>query len=110
VNRLNKSARLVTVLGLGFLGGFFVQRSLSHSPLSPEQALARVKASVKQVLTMDGAWIFLQKEPWTNGKLTYEVYKGGLTEKTKDNEIIHYDFIADAQTGTLLSFETQTHQ
>lgn len=109
MKRLNKSAKFTIALGLGFLGGFFLQKSLNRSSLNPEQALSKVKASVKQILTIDGAWIFLQKEPWANGRLTYEVYKGGLTEKNKDDEIIHYDFIADAQTGTLLSFEPQTH-
>ncbi|GGE55205.1 peptidase M4 [Pullulanibacillus camelliae] len=103
---MTKGAKLIAALGIGFLGGLFVQRSLNHLPLSPERALSKVKASAKQVLTIDGAWIFLQKEPWSNGKLAYEVYKGGLTEKTGD-EVVHYDFIVDAQTGTLLSLEAQ---
>ena len=98
---VNKNIKILTAVSIGFFGGFLVKKALDLQPLSPEKALSKVKTAVKEAINIDGAWIFLQKENWTNGKLTYEVYKGGLTETVND-EVLHYDFIADAKTGTLL--------
>jgi len=43
----------------------------------------------------------MEAEPYDKNQMTYRVYKGGISQNT-DGNIKQYEFIADAQTGTLL--------
>ncbi|GGH88150.1 putative small secreted protein [Pullulanibacillus pueri] len=101
---MNKKIMIITAVSAGFIGGFLVKKGLERQALSPEKVLSKVKAAAKETIDIDGAWIFLEKEPWMNGKILYDVFKGGLTEVV-DDEVTHYDFIADAGTGTLLQLK-----
>lgn len=104
---LKTTPSLLAAFGVGAVTGYCITKGLSNlRPLSSERALREVKASLKDILDVDGAWIHLQPEEWENGKLTQTVYHGGVTE-TRDGEAVHYDFVVDAQTGTILKLEEQ---
>lgn len=97
---------LVVAFGIGMLAGYFVNKAINGKSLSSEQALSEVKSALKGHMDIDGAWIYSQPEEWENGKLRHTVYHGGITEN-KDGEAVHYDFVADAKNGTLLSLTEQ---
>lgn len=87
--------------------GYALARLQSSGELSPEKALQQVKKAAKKELSLDGAWIYLTPQPFNKNHLSYNVYKGGLTAKD-DGGIRHYDFVADAKTGTVLNLEAQS--
>jgi predicted small secreted protein len=107
VKALKKTQSLMAAFGIGMVAGYFMKKRFSSRPLSPERVLSEVKSTLKKSLDVDGAWIYLQPEEWQNGKMTQSVYQGGITEN-QDGEAIHYDFVADASTGTIIKLEEQS--
>lgn len=91
----------------GLAGGYYLQKALKHKKLSPEGALQHVKHAVKQVLHIDGAWVYLTSQDFSKNGLSYRVYKGGLTTKD-EQQVQHYDFVVDATTGTVLELFEQS--
>lgn len=61
--------------------------------------------SVKKMFLADGpiegSWIELHPVPLTRFSSETEVYYGGISRKEND-ELVQYEFIADAFTGTVL--------
>lgn len=97
------------VIGLvaGYLAGTATSRLISEKKtLSSENVLERVKDTVSKQLTIDGAWIYLSPHIWSKDSLTHMVYRGGLISNEKGVNH-HFDFIADAGSGTILEFKTQ---
>ncbi|MBM7644869.1 putative small secreted protein [Scopulibacillus daqui] len=101
-----KIKNIAIAFGVGLAGGYVLQKALQKSTLSPEQVMQLVKKTAKKALDIDGAWIYLSPENYQQNGLTYKVYKGGLTAKNNEN-LEHYDFIADASTGTILDLKAQ---
>ncbi|MGV3488999.1 MAG: peptidase M4 [Tuberibacillus sp.] len=97
---------LVAAFGIGLVAGYFAGKAAGGGTLNSERALAEVKAALNGNMDIDGAWIYSQPEEWENGKLRQTVYHGGLTEN-KDGEAVHYDFVVDARTGTIIQFTQQ---
>ncbi|MGE9134185.1 PepSY domain-containing protein, partial [Lacticaseibacillus paracasei] len=50
---------------------------------------------------IEGAWIESKPSPLNRYGLKASVYYGGIT-KYENNELIQYEFIADAYTGTII--------
>lgn len=90
----------------GFTAAMTVQKFLSKKPLSSEDALKKVKNQVRQALHIDGAWIYLTPQDYSKNGLNYNVFKGGITAKD-DGSIQHFDFVADANTGTIIDLSEQ---
>lgn len=90
----------------GFAAALIVQRMLHKKTLSSEEALKKVKKQVRQALHIDGAWIYLTPQDYSKNGINYNVYKGGLTSKDEDSSL-HYDFVADASTGTIIDLNEQ---
>lgn len=88
-------------LGIGLLIGVLASKACKSDKLSPEQALNKVKATVKQEYIINGSWIHMQPESVDRFGLTYTAYRGGLTSSTVDGPV-QYEFIADIKTGVLL--------
>ncbi|GGL42431.1 hypothetical protein [Sporolactobacillus putidus] len=78
----------------------------SHRLLSSEKVLHLVRKAAKESLPVEGAWIYLSPQTMTRDSLTCKVYRGGLTA-AGGKTVRHYDFIADARTGTLIELKAQ---
>ncbi len=90
----------------GFAGAVITQKVLRKKTLSSEEALKIVKKQVRQALHIDGAWIYLTPQDYSKNGLNYQVYKGGLTSKDEQSSL-HYDFVVDASTGTIIDLNEQ---
>ncbi|MFC4618299.1 hypothetical protein ACFO4N_06090 [Camelliibacillus cellulosilyticus] len=102
-----KGSKILIAAVAGAVCGYYIKKTLDGRPLKPEGVLSAVKKSIKKDMDIDGAWIFLISEEWKNGRLNQKVYRGGITEAT-NGEAKHYDFIADADTGTVLRLDPQS--
>ena len=90
-------------IGVGIAGGLIARELLEQkSFVSPEKALANAKEVFKQNGAISGSWIHMKAEPFEKGHLQYEVYKGGISRKTAEDSTEQFEFIADAETGTIL--------
>ncbi|CAM3258530.1 hypothetical protein [Sporolactobacillus spathodeae] len=103
-----QGALIVTACVAGFTAGWIVQFATGKSGrlLSSEKVLRRVKKTVRESLPVDGAWIVMNPRTQSKGGLSSKVYQGGLTV-TAEHQTTHYDFTADARTGTLIDFQAQ---
>lgn len=89
--------------GTGLIGGFVANKYLKHvQETSPEKVLDQVKSLFKEQGPISGSWIQMKAEPYERDQLHYQVYKGGITKVVNDVSE-PYEFIADAETGTILS-------
>lgn len=89
--------------GLGVLAGYLLQRQLDSGEISPEIALKKVKRFVGDSHQIDGSWVHMQPETVERFELHYTVYRGGITVSS-DNQVRHYNFLVDAETGTVIEF------
>lgn len=72
-----------------------------YAQQSPDEILANVKEAMKKEGKIIGSWILMKPEKYVKNGLEYDVFKGGLTKVT-DQEQEQFEFIADATTGTVL--------
>ncbi|MCM3725442.1 hypothetical protein M3226_06985 [Neobacillus cucumis] len=87
---------------VGIVGGYVTKEILTQKTnVSPERVLGAVKKHLQPKGSILGSWIHMEAEPYDKNQMTYIVYKGGISQNT-DGNIQQYEFIADAQTGTLL--------
>ncbi|PFN96464.1 putative small secreted protein [Neobacillus bataviensis] len=87
---------------VGIVGGYVTKEILTQKTnVSPERVLGAVKKHLQPKGSILGSWIHMEAEPYDKNQMTYRVYKGGISQNT-DGNIQQYEFIADAQTGTLL--------
>lgn len=65
----------------------------------------KILETVKKMFLADGpiegSWIELHPVPLTRFSSETDVYYGGISRK-EDDELVQYEFIADAYTGTVL--------
>jgi predicted small secreted protein len=73
--------------------------------LSPEKALKMLKEKAIQNYNISGSWILVNRENTSVFGLPYTVYKGGFSDSSYGNAPVHYEFLIDAKTGTLLQLE-----
>ncbi|WP_226535443.1 PepSY domain-containing protein [Fictibacillus halophilus] len=73
--------------------------------LSPEKALKMLKEKANQTYNISGSWILVNRESTSVLGLPYTVYKGGFSDSSYGNSPVHYEFLIDARTGTLLQLE-----
>lgn len=66
-----------------------------------DDVLESVKQSFKEEGPIDGSWIFMNTEPYSQHAVTTEVYKGGITRHRQD-ELEQFEFLADAYTGAVV--------
>lgn len=89
-------------IGVGFISGFLTKEILdAKTVVSPEKALANAKDLFKQDGPISGSWIHMKTEPYEKQNLTYTVYKGGISRAIND-EMVQFEFIADAKTGVVI--------
>ncbi|KRN94636.1 PepSY domain-containing protein [Pediococcus stilesii] len=91
----------LTAIGTFVLGSLITNQIKGHRKVRPQAALARVRKSFEEDGPIEGAWIESKAAPLNRFGLRASVYYGGIT-KYEENELIQYEFIADAYTGTII--------
>ncbi|KAF1299143.1 peptidase [Enterococcus sp. JM4C] len=69
--------------------------------LSPDQVLEAVKAAFLVEGPIDGSWISFEKHPLRKFAIRSQGYLGGIS-RIEDGQLVQYEFIADAFTGTVI--------
>ena len=75
--------------------------SRMNQNVTPDSVLINVKKAFKTEGPIDGSWIVMKTEPYTNNVITMDVYRGGIS-RIKNGEVEQYEFAADASTGTIV--------
>lgn len=90
-------------VAVGAISGYATNKFIStQSFISAEKVLENAKNRFKEQGPISGSWIHMKAEPFDKNKLTYQVYKGGISRNTTTGNREQFEFIADAKTGTLL--------
>lgn len=90
------------LFGAGVVGGYFLNSYISKKkPLNGDKILKRVKKAFLEEGPIEGSWIELTKVPMRKFALKTKVYYGGIS-RMEENELVQYEFLADAYTGTVL--------
>ncbi|MGM9951597.1 MAG: hypothetical protein ACI33P_15790 [Lysinibacillus sp.] len=71
---------------------------------SANEILENIKADFKKDSPIDGSWIYMKTENFSNGFTEVPVYRGGIS-RLKDGEMETYEFAADARTGALVDLQ-----
>jgi predicted small secreted protein len=87
---------------VGIIGGYAAKEIITcKTNISPEKVLEQVKKQFSKNGPINGSWIHMEAEPYEKQQINYRVYKGGIS-KNNNGTTEQFEFIADAQTGTLL--------
>lgn len=89
---------LIISFFLGALSFFLVDR---NKAVNPDRILNHVKTDFRKDGPIEGSWIEMTKVPWSKYSYEAEVYYGGLS-RFDEGILTHYEFVADAYTGSLL--------
>lgn len=92
---------VITAASTFMLGALITNQIKGHRKVRPQSVLARVRKSFEEDGPIEGAWIESKSAPLNRFGLKAAVYYGGIT-KYEDSELIQYEFIADAYTGTII--------
>lgn len=71
---------------------------------SANDVLNSVKEQFKKQAPIDGSWVYMKPEAFSNGYAEVPVYKGGIS-RVVDGEMENYEFAADAKTGFILDLK-----
>ncbi len=71
---------------------------------SANEILENIKADFKKDSPIDGSWIYMKIENFSNGFTEVPVYRGGIS-RLKNGEMETYEFAADARTGALVDLQ-----
>ncbi|MBC2008019.1 hypothetical protein HCJ72_12180 [Listeria welshimeri] len=89
-------------VGAGAAAGHLVYHYLlSDKTISGDVILERVKDAFKQEGPIEGSWIQLKKQLYKKFAIDTFVYHGGIT-CIREGEKKQFEFIADANTGTII--------
>lgn len=100
------SKKMTEYLGIGLGIGVVVGVAASiwyrkKATVDANLVLEKVKKSFLEEGPIEGAWIQYHQEPLQKFALKTKVYLGGIT-RLEDDEMIQYEFVADAYTGSVL--------
>ncbi|RRG09880.1 MAG: hypothetical protein DUD32_06730 [Lactobacillus sp.] len=99
-NQLN-SWTLPITLGVSGVLGFFLGQKLKNRQQSPSEILTRVKSGFQKEGPLEGSWIESKTIPFQRFAYKTRVYRGGIS-RLEDNQRTTYEFLADAETGSIL--------
>ncbi|MEK3933837.1 hypothetical protein MKY41_00840 [Sporosarcina sp. FSL W7-1349] len=87
----------------GVAAGIVVNEAIDrvNRNVPADAVLSNVKDAFKKEGPIDGSWIVMKTEPFTNEVITMDVYRGGIS-RIKNGELEQYEFAADAKTGTVV--------
>ncbi|EGQ22167.1 PepSY domain-containing protein [Mammaliicoccus sciuri] len=92
----------------GVAAGVVVNEAFNklNEEVPADNVLKKVKEAFKEEGPIDGSWIVMKPEPYTNHVISMEVYRGGVS-RMKDGRLEQYEFAADAKTGTVVELVRQ---
>ncbi|WP_203246617.1 hypothetical protein [Sporosarcina beigongshangi] len=87
----------------GVAAGIVVNEAIDRTNrnVAADSVLNTVKSAFKNEGPIDGSWIIMKTEPYTNNVITMDVYRGGIS-RIKDGELEQFEFAADAKTGSVV--------
>ena len=87
----------------GVAAGIVVNETIDrvNQNVSADSVLNTIKDAFKNEGPIDGSWIVMKTEPFTNNVITMDVYRGGIS-RIKEGELEQFEFAADAKTGTVV--------
>lgn len=89
-------------IGVGLLTGALTTSFIQKKRfLSPNEVLKTIKRSFLKEGPIEGSWIEFHRIPLQKFAIKSEGYVGGIT-RIEDNEVVQYEFIADAMTGSVI--------
>lgn len=91
-------------LGASGVMGFFAGKLFGSRRRSANTILKLVTNDFKKEGKLEGSWIDHHPIPYHQFAVKTLVYQGGLTRR-EDDQLVNYEFLADASTGTLLKLE-----
>ncbi|PIC74831.1 hypothetical protein [Sporosarcina sp. P17b] len=92
----------------GVAAGVVVNEAFNryNEEVPADNVLKKVKDAFKEEGPIDGSWIVMKPEPYTNYVISMDVYRGGVS-RMKDGKLEQYEFAADAKTGTVVELVRQ---
>ncbi|KRK97907.1 hypothetical protein FD04_GL000880 [Secundilactobacillus odoratitofui DSM 19909 = JCM 15043] len=94
--------QLSLLSSLSLLFGFLMGKSVQHREyLTADAILASVKQAFRREATIEGAWINQRPKRHAQFAIHTMVYTGGLS-RYEDGQLVQYEFMADAKTGSIL--------
>lgn len=93
---------VVTGLAAAVVAKEVTNRVAPHK--SANEVLNIVKEQFKKQAPIDGSWVYMKPETYTNGYAEVPVYKGGIS-RVVNGEMENYEFAADAKTGFILELQ-----
>lgn len=98
---------LAVGMGVGLLSGVFSTLLVKNKQtLHADTVLAKVKAAFLKEGPIEGSWINFEKQPLRKFAVHSQGYTGGIT-RIEDDQLVTYEFLADAATGTVLDIHRQ---
>jgi predicted small secreted protein len=85
----------------GAAAGYMITKTKTEW-ITPEKALKLIKDKASEHFSISGAWIVVTREEKNVHNMLYTVYKGGFSHSIEGMPAVHYEFLIDAQTGTVL--------
>ena len=96
------STGLLIRIGVGLITGTLTHQLYQRKKtLNPNDILDTVKQAFLKEGPIEGSWIEFSKKPYRQFAVETKIYIGGITRK-EDQELVQYEFIADAFTGTVI--------
>lgn len=101
---------LAVGLGLGLLSGVATALWYNRNKtMSADEVLATIKEAFLDEGSIEGSWISFEKEPTRKFAIHSKAYRGGIS-RIEDGEVVYYEFLADAYTGTVLDISRKKEQ
>lgn len=95
-------AGLLGGLVLGAVGGMVAANWYQkNKTMNADVVLESVKSAFLKEGPIEGSWIEFSKQPLQKFAIKSKTYTGGIT-RLEDLDMVQYEFIADAYTGTVL--------
>ncbi|GEN94345.1 PepSY domain-containing protein [Pediococcus ethanolidurans] len=102
---MSKPETTITQLTIGSLGlatGVLASWFLFHKKhVSANDILETVRKAFLKEGPIEGSWIEMKQAPLQKFAIKTTVYYGGIT-RYEDGNLIQYEFLADAKTGTII--------
>ncbi|MGY3750799.1 PepSY domain-containing protein [Vagococcus acidifermentans] len=89
-----------TVLGLAS-GVLLTSLYFNKKTIHADTILETVKKAFLSEGPIEGSWIHLTKDPLQRFAIKTQTYTGGIS-RMEDGQLVQYEFVADAYTGTVL--------
>ena len=91
--------------GIGLASGIAATLwTKNKTVLKADDVLNKIKAAFQAEGPIEGSWIQFDKQPIRKFAVQLDAYSGGIT-RIEDGNLVCYEFLADAKTGTVLDIQ-----